>query len=622
MELSQLSDDLQHLMAATHIATLFLDRQLRILRFTPQIGELFSLRVVDRGRPLSDLTHRLYYDDLMSDAAKVLEQLVPVEREARDEMGRWYLVRMRPYRTGDDRIDGVVLTFVDITARKLSEEALRRSELRYRVLFDAMDEGFVVLKELDTGTAAPDFCVLEANPAFSKHTGLKTTAGQKIRDVAPEQLAFWVNIVQRLDATRPLVRFDCEPGIFKRWLDVCAYRLPDVEGSHVAVLLKDITEQKCSEAALREVDERKDEFLAVLSHELRNPLASIMNGLHILEHAASTSDQANAARSVLRRQVALLARLVDDLLDLTRINRGKIQLKCAPVELNQLLNRTLDDHRSLFTHRGLSLEFIPAPADVWVSGDASRLMQVFGNLLQNCAKFTPDGGRTSVALAADYKAAQAEIRVSDTGVGMTEEVLGQLFQPFMQGEQTLERSKSGLGLGLALTKRLLELHRGQIEASSAGLGKGTEFRIRLPLDTLGAVRTPSGTSPAYVTPRRVLIIEDNIDAAETLREVLQFCGHEVRIAFDSDQGMVLVQEFRPVIIFCDLGLPGRDGWAFARALKEDKQFAGVYLVALSGYAMPADCERALAAGFDLHLAKPADLARLQQVFVGFDQLKQ
>lgn len=614
VELSQLSDDLQHLMAATHIATLFLDRQLRILRFTPQIGELFSLRTMDRGRPLSDLTHRLRYDGLINDAAAVLAQLVPIEREVQDEAGNWYLVRIRPYRTGDDRIDGVVLTFVDITARKQSEQALRHSEQRYRTLFESMDEGFCVFEEVSVDNdSCRDFRIVEANPAFAKHTGLGNAIGRTIREVAPDQLDFWIEVCERGKQAGALTRMEYKPQILDRWLEVYAYR-PEEDGPHVAVLLKDITAQKQSEEALHMADQRKDQFLAVLSHELRNPLAPISNSLHILENAPPQSEQAQTAYCTIKRQVGLLARLVDDLLDLTRVARGKIQLKEAPVELNQLVADVLEDHRTLFERRNLLLNLKPAAEAVWVKGDASRLAQSLGNLLQNCAKFTLSGGYATVTVEVDHQQAQTRVRIKDSGVGMTEEVMAQMFQPFMQGEAKLDRRNGGLGLGLALSKRLLELHSGDITAYSAGPGKGSEFVVQLPLVASVDLQQQPKPVSSSSRPRRILIIEDNVDAADSLRDMLQLFDHQVAVTYGGPEGLLRAREFRPEIVLCDIGLPGPDGFEVAQAFRSAPELCHIYLVALSGYALPADCERAKAAGFDFHLAKPANLEKLHQVF--------
>lgn len=370
---------------------------------------------------------------------------------------------------------------------------------------------------------------------------------------------------------------------------------------------------RTSAAALREADSRKDEFLAMLSHELRNPLAPIMNGLYLLEHTPPGSEQASTAQAVMRRQVAQLARLVDDLLDLTRIARGKIQLKGERMDLNRLVQRTVDDYRSLFQKNEVSLAFEPASGAVPVNGDVNRLAQAVGNLLQNCAKFTTRGGHTQVSVHTDDEASTAEIRIVDSGVGMTAEVLSRLFQPFMQGETTIDRSQGGLGLGLALTKRLVELHGGVISAHSEGPGKGTAFFVRLPIERGGAGQTEPPRSTAEWHRRRVLIIEDNVDAADTLKAALEFRSHEVAVTYDGAHGLKKAREFKPEVVLCDLGLPGIDGYQVAQAFRADPLLSSTYMIALSGYAMPEDRQRAHAAGFNRHLAKPPDLEQLEDL---------
>jgi predicted ATPase/signal transduction histidine kinase len=370
------------------------------------------------------------------------------------------------------------------------------------------------------------------------------------------------------------------------------------------------------EAALKEADRRKDEFLAVLSHELRNPLAPITNSLYILDRAVPGSDQARRAQAVIKRQVEQLSRLVDDLLDVTRISRNKIRLQPQRLELNELARRAIDDHRALFESSGVGLVRNPASGPVLVNGDDIRLTQVIGNLLTNAAKFTPRGGIATISVSVDPAANRAVLRVGDTGIGMSPEVLARMFQPFTQADTSLDRNKGGLGLGLALVKGLVELHGGDVSAYSAGPGRGAEFVVRLPLD---AVRiTEAQTEPAVHGQRRlrVLIIEDNMDAADSLREALEFCSHQVTVAHDGPNGLAKTREFKPQVVLCDIGLPGMDGFEVARAFRADDALKGIYLVALSGYASPEDLQRASAAGFDRHLAKPPNLDKLGELLAG------
>jgi two-component system CheB/CheR fusion protein len=374
----------------------------------------------------------------------------------------------------------------------------------------------------------------------------------------------------------------------------------------------DITDLIRTQQALRDADRRKDEFLAVLSHELRNPLAPIRNSLFILDRAVPGSEQARRAQAIIDRQVGHLTHLIDDLLDVTRIARNKIRLQCESLDLTDLVRRTIEDHRSLFEKNEVHLD-VTLPAErIAVNADRTRLAQVVGNLLQNAAKFTGKGGRAQVSLAVDETAGRAVIRVADTGVGISPELLARLFQPFAQADESMDRSKGGLGLGLALVKGLVELHGGEISVHSQGLGKGAEFVVRLPLDGVLDVKTPTPVDSSRRI-RRVLIIEDQADAAQSLREALELCGHEVQVTDNGPAGLSRAREFRPEVVLCDIGLPGMDGYQVARVFRADESLKDIFLVALSGYALPEDLQRAAEAGFDRHLAKPPRLDQLEEL---------
>jgi PAS domain S-box-containing protein len=400
------------------------------------------------------------------------------------------------------------------------------------------------------------------------------------------------------------------------------FRVPLSHGDGWGVLnvAWDTTERLRTDQALKkaniqliEADRRKSEFLAVLSHELRNPLAPITNSLYVLDHATPGSEQARRAKTVIDRQVGQLARLVDDLLDVTRIARDKIHLQRQALELNELVRRTLDDHRLQFEKNGVDLTLTAAPEPIFIEGDWNRLAQVIGNLLQNAAKFTPRGGHTTVTVALDPAVMSAVVRVTDTGVGMSPEVLSRLFQPFMQADTSLDRGKGGLGLGLALVKGLVELHGGAIEAHSGGLGQGAEFVVRLPVETPDEARASVELRSMPQVRRRVLIIEDNLEAAESLREALEFNEHQVEVANTGSVGLAKARTFRPEVVLCDIGLPGMEGYDVARAFRSDEALKKTYLVALTGYALPEDMERAQEAGFDKHVAKPLGLKDLQDL---------
>ena len=399
---------------------------------------------------------------------------------------------------------------------------------------------------------------------------------------------------------------DAETG--RRWVGIYS-AVPIVSDGRTLVTetIRDVTELKRAIQALREADRRKDDYLAMLSHELRNPLAPIRSAVFLLERADPASDGARRAREVIARQVGHLARMVDDLLDVSRLARGAIELRRARLDLRQLVERVGEDHRLVFAESGIELDVSVPDAPVHVDADATRLAQLIGNLLQNSAKFTPRGGRVTLSLAADGR--RATLRVRDTGAGITPAVLSHVFEPFVQEERTLARSRGGLGLGLPLVKGLAELHGGTAEARSDGPGAGAEIVVRLPLATArsgpGAER---GGDDAASAGRRVLVVDDNVDAAESLCDVVTFLGHAVEAVHDGAAAVARIREHHPDVVLCDIGLPGMDGYEVAKAVRAQPDLADVRLVAVSGYAQPEDRARARRAGFDAHLAKPADPA--------------
>jgi PAS domain S-box-containing protein len=366
---------------------------------------------------------------------------------------------------------------------------------------------------------------------------------------------------------------------------------------------------------LLEEDVHKNEFLAVLSHELHNPLAPLRNALWLLERPDATSAQAAKARETINRQLMHLTRLVDDLLDVTRISQGKIHLQRSRFDLVDLVKRTVDDHRSLFLSAELELTFRAPELPTWLHADPTRIAQVIGNLLANSARFSEPGGTVEVTLEREAGCV-ALLRVRDQGMGFAPELGDRLFQPFIQAERTLHRSRGGLGLGLSLVRGLVELHGGTVEARSEGPGHGAEFLVRLPLSEEAPVQgTDRARDPTRMVRRRVLIVEDNPDAADTLREVLLVWDHEVEIARDGVEGIEKARAFRPDLVLCDLGLPRLDGYEVAKALRADPALSGVYLVAVTGYASSADQRRAADAGFNRHLAKPVPMDVIEEVLV-------
>jgi two-component system CheB/CheR fusion protein len=375
----------------------------------------------------------------------------------------------------------------------------------------------------------------------------------------------------------------------------------------------DVTEQKRLMDELRGADRVKGEFIGLLSHELRNPLSAIRSSLYVLEREESPGEpraraHRDAARGLIDRQVGHLAHLVDDLLDVTRLSQHKIQLQRRSVDLAHLVREAIEDNRAHLEARGVRLETRLTAGPLLANADAVRVAQVVANLMSNAAKFTPSGGSATVSLSA--RGGAAELVVADTGCGIEPALLPRLYEPFVQAERTLDRAGGGLGLGLALVRGLVELHGGDVEARSDGTGRGATFVVRLPLD---ASRTPSSAGTARAAAlgrRRVLVIDDDRDVANGLKLALEIDAHEVAVAYDGAEGLAVARAFRPDFVLCDVGMPGMDGYAVARAFRADPELRGIFLVALTGFAQAADRAKARQAGFDEHLAKPANMATI------------
>lgn len=363
-------------------------------------------------------------------------------------------------------------------------------------------------------------------------------------------------------------------------------------------------------ALLEEQDERKNEFLGVLAHELRNPLAPMVTSLYLLKRSSPDSDVARRAQDVIARQVTHLSRLTDDLLDVTRISRGKITLQRTRLDMADVVRDCVEDQRGTFDGRDLRIELVAPEAPLWVHGDRTRLCQVLSNLLSNAAKFSTHGGTIGISLHAD--ADEVILEVIDHGCGIESTLLPQIFQPFIQGP-TGASTAGGLGLGLALVKALVELHGGTVTAFSEGVDRGARFVVRLPRDHSTADDLPAPVGTTSVTPKRILLIEDNVDAAVTLDAALSLEGHVVEMAHNGVDGVALAETFRPDVVLCDLGLPDIDGYTVARRLRDNPQLRTPLLIAVTGYAAERDRHKARASGFDHHLAKPVTVERLTEV---------
>jgi len=369
-----------------------------------------------------------------------------------------------------------------------------------------------------------------------------------------------------------------------------------------------------AEAAVRESDRRKDQFLAMLGHELRNPLGVISTAVQLLKMGARSDQELTELRQMIERQVADMTRLLDDLLDVSRIAQGRIQAKKKLCDLVAVVRDTTADRRGSLEKRGLRLEADLPDRPLWVMGDSTRLSQALANLLDNAGKFTNAGGTVTVRLVEAPEGEEALLTVSDTGVGMEPEILEHAFEPFSQADRTIDRSRGGLGLGLALVKGLVELHGGAVRVHSEGSGRGTEFTVLLPLEpaTLPA-RPADDASRQRGRPHRILVVEDNRMAARSLEMFLVNQGHAVEVAHSGPAGIEAARRFRPEVVLCDIGLPQLDGYDVARALRAEDELDGVCLIAVTGYGQGVDQRNARVAGFDRHLTKPVNLDELHDI---------
>jgi signal transduction histidine kinase/ActR/RegA family two-component response regulator len=365
---------------------------------------------------------------------------------------------------------------------------------------------------------------------------------------------------------------------------------------------------------LREVDQNKNAFINMLSHELRNPITAIMMSLDLMDEYAADGEQTAAAKEIAKRQCKQLSLVAEDLLDIARITRNKVNLKKEEVELNGVIRQAVMDHQLQFTEKEVDLE-VKLTSPLYIEADPYRLLQVVGNLLHNAVKFTNEHDRVIVSVSQNEVSNEAVIMVQDTGYGILPEYLDKLFEPFTQSDKSLDRSKGGLGLGLAVVKGIVELHGGSVEAFSEGLDQGARFTIRLPL--MHQQKQDSEVQPENDNQQShllsILVIEDNPDLNVVLQKLIGILGYETIAAYDGTKGIELARAYKPDVVLCDIGLPGISGYEVAKALYKDPELKNTQLIALSGYAQPKDIEQSMEAGFDRHIGKPVDLATLRDI---------
>jgi PAS domain S-box-containing protein len=532
--------------------------------------------------------------------------------EAKGLGGRWFDVNA--FRLGGDGSHKVAVLFTDITARKKAEGVLRESEAYFRSMADNSPSMlWVTDREGQCTYVSRQWCEYTGT-SFEQNLGLGwlVCIHPEDRDEAREVF---------LRATQEARLFTCDYRVRRhdgeyRWgVDVGQPRL-DERGEFQGYVgtITDIHDRRLAEGALREADRQKDEFLATLAHELRNPLAPISNGLQVMKLAGSDCRAVERLRAMMERQVAQMARLIDDLMDVSRISRGKIILQKTRIRLSHAIADAIETCRPLIERQGHELALDVSDESIFVEGDATRLTQVFANLLNNAAKYTEPRGR--IRLVVERQGCDVIVSVEDTGVGIAAEMLPKVFDLFSQVDRSLEKSQGGLGIGLNIVKRLVEMHGGSITAESGGHGRGSRFCVRLPV-ALSVTTDRSADADGPRCPnagrRRILVVDDNQDGAMSLADLLDAMGNQTQIAHDGLEALAVVEVFRPDVILMDIGMPKLNGYDTCRRIRQQPWGKNIVIVAQTGWGQEDDKKKSQEAGFDFHMIKPVNPLELERL---------
>jgi two-component system CheB/CheR fusion protein len=622
LELSQANNDLVNLFAAASLPIVMVGPDLRIRRFTAAAETLLSLLPSDVNRPITDIRFKMAIPNLEGLLRETIDTVTARDLEVQDEQGRWYSLRMRPYKTLDNTTDGAVVELVDI-------DALRRSADFARSVIATVQEPLVVLD----GT----LCVRTANLAFLRLCGYESDDidGRSLYDLGrgewniPELRRLLEGILSVNGVLNDFEMYRDVEGVGRRTLLLNARRLVQANGMPPLILLSiaDVTDRKAVEdmrlqrvAELTAADHHRNEFLAMLAHELRNPLAPIRAAAAMLANPDAPAATCARAGVILDRQICSMTRLIEDLLDISRVTQGKIELRKAPADLMEILKRAVDLVQQKVSDRHQTVSVSLPSAPVYVDGDTARLEQVFGNLLNNASKFTPKEGHIWVSAAnADLGDGRptALVRVTDDGVGLAPEALAHVFDLFSQSGHSLHPGEAGLGIGLTLVQRLVALHDGSVHVQSAGIDHGSEFMVSLPVLADSAPRATTATSEdapyGESRPLRILVVDDNEDAAEGFADLLRLADHDVCVGHDGASALEIATTFLPEAVFLDIRMPSMDGYEVAGRLRQLPGLATAFLVAVTGCGRDEDRQQAREAGFDEHVTKPLDPIALPQL---------
>ncbi|WP_118183045.1 CheR family methyltransferase [Paraburkholderia phosphatilytica] len=614
-ETGKINDDLQNLIAANDIGTIFVDRNIRIKRFTPRAIDVLSIIPSDIGRSLLDITHRLDYPKLADDAAEAFDSLRLIERELKSTDGRWYLARLVPYRTTEDRIDGAVLSFIDITARRKAEDELREGERRMRIVAEGTRDYAIVTFD-DEGAVTSWNAGAQRLFGYTEAEMIGTSPARLFVEEdrergIPQQEFELARARGRIEESRWQVRKDGT----RFYASGVLFRLDDDGVSGFARIARDFGEQTqpgfdtgahgSDRQTARELDaeRRRDEFLAVVSHELKHPLNLISASAELIARAPETRQNLNLSRAsdTIRRTVLSQAQIIDDLLDISRVRTGKLSIVRTAFDLREVTARIASAVQDEAQQRQIEIEVDAPGQPVIVYADITRLEQIVWNLVSNALKFTGTGGRIALSLVVDGPT--AALSVADNGAGIDAAFLPHVFDMFQQSRHSPRRG--GLGIGLALVKELVGLQGGDVRAESKGPGRGATFSVSLPVRNL-----PAGASRSHhdyvasLHAQRVLIVDDDAVTVETFQLLLESEGATVVTATSGEEALKALKHESADVVLSDVGMPGMDGLKFVRHVRRLPNHEQTICIAMSGYSLADDISAALEAGFDAHLRKP------------------
>lgn len=622
LEVGQLNDDLTNLIANVELAIVIVGRDLRLRRFSPTAEKQLNIIASDVGRPIGNIRLNIVLPELGELLDEVIHNARPLDRSVQDQQGHWWSLRVRPYLTLENKIDGAVLMLVDIDVLKSTEQAVRAGRDYLRKWEQLFEHAGWAVATIHAGTTALEL----VNPAFARMHGYDVTelTGRSLMDlVAPESRQGLSELTHRAEEECRVyesVHLRKDGTAFPVLTQVTALRADDGHTLYHAATFEDITERKQLEGALQKrsedlaaADSAKNQFISVLSHELRSPLNVILLWAHLLRRPGCSAEELRRGLDVIDQSIRAQSQLIEDLMDVHRITYGKVRLALSSVDLGGITRSLVESMTPASLEAGIAIELELAADSVLVSGDPARLQQVLRNLLDNALKFTPRGGRVRIGMR--RREGCAEVSISDTGQGIAPEALPHVFELFRQPDPARSARRGGLGLGLSIAKHLVKLHGGKLTAASPGAGQGATFTVSLPLLILEVpppVVLTEAPHPVSLAGVQVLVVDDEFDQREPLGLVLELAGAEVIAVASTDEALDALRVGLPDVIVSDIGMPDRDGYDLLRSVRAlpAKRGGRIPAIALTAYASAEDRARTRAAGFQAHMGKPVESTEL------------